>query len=141
MNNQEVTVYNVADQIREKVKYFMMQAIPAEQFDAMIKKEWDSFFVSPSPRNNWEQPLPSPFSQIVKEALQKYMQVKIDESIKIELERWVADKNTNWSQTGQKIVGNVVKGYAPEFLRSMSEQATADAIQKFAQQRNIPGAY
>lgn len=137
MSDNQVTVHNVADTIREKVKSFMLEAIPANQFDELIKKEWDGFFVPPEHHNNWEERKPSKFAAIVQEAIKKEMETKINESVRIELQNWLNAKGSTWSSTGQKVVETTVRGYAPIFLESLANEAATRCLSNMAGQQGL----
>ena len=129
MENQ-VTVYNIADTIREKVKDYIIQSIPKEQLDQLIKQQWDAFFQDKS--NNWERK-PSEFNRLVQDAIQKEIQVKIDEAVREELKRFAS----SWDSTGQKVIKDAVSQYAPAFIEGLAAHATQAILQAEAQRRGL----
>jgi hypothetical protein len=126
----EITVHNVADTIREKVKTYIFEVMPQEQLNGLIQKVWEEFFKDKS--TNWEKK-PSEFELLVKKSIEKYIQEKVDESIKKEL----SNMQSTWDGTAQKVIGESVKTYAPIFLSGLAEAAVSNILQTEKQRRGI----
>lgn len=126
-----VTIHNIADTIREKVKDYIIEAIPKEQFDGLIKTQWDAFFKDNS--DNWNK-RPSEFSLLVNTAIKKEIEIKISESVQSELKRFAGQQ---WDNTGQRVIKDAVEQYAPMFIQGLARQATQEILTAEAQRRGI----
>lgn len=134
MNNAlSLDVVSLADTIRDKVRTTIAASIPDSQLDALVKKEWETFFTVPTPKNNWETNVEfSPFQAMVRKEIDTYINQKVQEAVKKELD---AFSQSVWDNQGKRVVSEVVKAYAPSALEGMAATVTQTVLERMNQNR------
>lgn len=128
----ELTVANLADNVRDKVRSTIMNLIPDEQIDALVKKEWDTFFERPK-QERWDNTEKfSPFQLMVRAETEKLIREKVKDEVEKEISRF---NQSTWETQGRKAVGELVQAYAPFVLKGISESLVVDCMQQIQQQR------
>lgn len=100
---QEITPYNVADQIRESVREVMISAIPDEQLDAMIENEYKLFFEGP-------------FRKIVEDELRSRFGGQLKTWLN---ENFVTEWDSTKQQNTSKLVAEAIEELTPIVQRAM----------------------
>lgn len=116
--------------IRDKIRGQMLDVIPTEQWDSLIKAEMKSFMTDVPMKNSWGETkvVTSGFKSIVREILEedarKHVKAFLDSP------EW----QHNWdTKKGERVAGEAVKAYitekGPEILRRLMNEIIANAIQ------------
>lgn len=118
------------DIVRDKVRTVIMEAVPAEQIDQLIKKEYDAFFAKTHSYN------PSEFEKLVKIMIDEYIRIKAQESIKAVIaNEWDA------TSSGQKLLDEAVTKLAPLALQSVAAALVGNAVYNLQQSLNNQGRF
>lgn len=130
--SNELSVPNLAEAIRDKVRVSIVGMIPDNQIDGLVKKEWESFFL-PSKPNNWSSDIsPSSFQLLVKAEIQKHMEQKVREAVDAELQKF---NQTVYDAKGQEALKQMISLYAPSVLEGISTNIVNQTLQRIQQQR------
>lgn len=125
--SNELTVANLADTIRDRVRTQIVNVIPDEQIDGLIKKEWESFFVTPPRTNNWDTTeKKSAFQTMIEKEVNAYFTTKVKESLDKQLEIFT---QASWDAHAKKYLNEFVKGYAPMALEGIGARLAEAALQ------------
>lgn len=124
MSNQ-VTILNLADVIRDKVRNTILDAIPKEQLDKLILEQFNAFFntrVSSSFSYGEQR---TPFQCMVSTQIEALIKEKVKESIKEPIDNLVSE----WDGNNHRIIGELVEKMAPTFFQSVMQNMTAMMLQ------------
>lgn len=134
MNNALSTdVASLADTIRDKVRTTIAAAIPDGQLDGLIKKEWETFFVVPQPRNSYDaKPEHSPFQLMIKAEMEKLIREKVAEGVRKEMDRFNV---STWDAQGKKTLEMIIKEYAPAAIEGVAGAIVHSTLQRLNQNR------
>ena len=124
----EITVYNVADTIREKVKATIVESIPKEQIDGLIKTEYNKFFDQPGV-SSWDKPKLSPFQELVNEAIKAELQERLKAAIKAEVDKL----GVNWNATAGSYIESTTKQLGPALLEGLVGSMVNNAVMRLRQ--------
>lgn len=82
MSEELVALTNIGDTIRDKIKQVLLDSIPKETLDAMIKKEFDDFFNGKAYGSSWNSGRHEPeFKGLVSKAMTEIMGKQIRDYI------------------------------------------------------------
>ena len=130
----ELQVLNLADQIRDKVRTTILNSIPDEQVDKLIKKEWEAFFEIPTNRNSWDSsPKESPFTSMVKLEIKAVLENKLKEKVQ---EKLLEFDRLQWDNAGEDAFRKMIQAYGRVALAGLGEELAAKAIHHLQQNRN-----
>lgn len=122
----ELSIPNLADTIRDRVRTSIVSVIPDEQIDNLVKAEYDRYFQAPQ-QPSWEKKeVFSPFQNTIKAEIESYMKEKLQAAVRKELDLILTD--AKWNQTGAVAVSSMVKQYAPDFLEGMIASYTGNVV-------------
>jgi len=118
--NDKLMVPNLAETIRDRVRGFIFDAIPDDQIDKMIEKEYKTFFETRyekdyNGRDKKDKPLPSYFEKMVQEEMMKQM----DEAVKSVIQKKVSELEQEWEEDFPRLLGPLVEKLAPSALQSV----------------------
>lgn len=124
--SNELSIPNLADTIRDRVRTSIVSVIPDEQIDNLVKAEYGRYFQAPQ-QPSWEKKeVFSPFQSTIKAEIESYMKEKLQAAVQKELDAIMSD--AKWTQTGQVAVSSMVKQYAPDFLEGMIANYTNNVV-------------
>lgn len=123
----ELTVPNLADTIRDKVRQTILATIPDEQVDKLVAKEWESFFEPPTTDRWSSEKKPSEFQKMVKVEVERVVKEKVSEAVAKEMQGF--QQNT-WDKQGQEAVRTMVKTYASAALEGMTENIVMNCLSR-----------
>ena len=114
MSETALTVQSLGDAVKDKVRKAMMDAIPDDALQGLIKAEFDKFFIDQQDRHySSNPPTPSAFKTMVKREIETAMNEKVKEIIKGQVNK----VTTEWeSDGGYKVIGELVEKMAPAAL-------------------------
>lgn len=124
MSNTEITIHSLGDAIKDKVRKTMMDAIPDEALQVLIKKEFDSFFVGQKPHVYSSEVSPSAFSVIVK----KELELALSNKVKTIIEKSVQGLTHEWDEDGNKLIGDLVEKMAPAAMNGIMVNIASKCI-------------
>lgn len=114
----ELTVQSLGDAVKDKVRKAMMDAIPDEALQGLIKAEFDRFFVD-SKRFGYADE-PSPFKVLVRKELENILREKVRKSLVTKF----GEGQPHYQDMETKFMQDLVAEMAPHALRGvMSEIA------------------
>lgn len=119
---------DIQEKIRAEIQGRSLELIPQEQWDALIKREVDTFFNPPHTRN-WEQPLPSSFSRITQDALNEVFTKKITEIVTSDSFKDVVDKALGLDKGPEAVMEKVLTLMAPKLLQELRGAFSAALLQ------------
>lgn len=122
MSDQLVNV-SLGDVVREKVKKVLLDAIPEESINSLIKKEYEQFFEENKDRYNNRPVGPSPFSLLIKAEIEVQLKVLVKDKINEQL------KDMKYDSDGQ-FMGDMVAKMAPFVLEGISKSIASHCIQQ-----------
>lgn len=122
----KITVSSLGDAVRDKVRKAIMDSIPDEAMDSLVKAEFDRFFKD---TNEYSRSQPSPFKILVQNEIQNLMKERVKELIKTKVDSLTEE----WSGNGISLVGQLVEEMAPHVLAGLSKNIAMNCI---AQLRN-----
>jgi hypothetical protein len=112
--NKQLTVQSLGDAVKDKVRKAMMDAIPDEALQTLIKAEFDNFFLDQSDRYN-NQKQPSPFKVLVRKEIEKAIEEQVRQIIKTQTQSLVQE----WDGEGGRVLGDLVTKLAPAALEGV----------------------
>jgi hypothetical protein len=134
----ELTVANLGDSIREKVRKTLFDAIPEAQMEALVKKEFDAFFKE-RPQTTYsgnidtsKPAFPSIFSTLVQEEMQKQFKANIVEAVKKKL----GEPQWNYTEQAYRFTNEIVDAMAPVALTSVMKGITGQVINEMRNSMN-----
>lgn len=105
-DGQEVTKFepiNFVEKLRDKMKQSMIDLIPEEQWNTMLKAELDSFFSDKTDRNAYSyNTVPSELKQVIRKILNEEIQKKVRDML--HSPQWEAEWKNNEMVAGEKIM-------------------------------------
>jgi hypothetical protein len=129
----EIAVPNLADTIRDRVREQIVSAIPDEQINNFIKKEWAAYFERPT-LNNWgnhkEEDKLSPFQREVRKYINEHICTKIKEAVDKEMKMF---NESTWNAEGKKFIEQFVREYAPMAMHGISEMIVRNTMNQLTQ--------
>ncbi len=127
---------NFVDKLRDKMKQSMIDLIPEEQWNAMLKAELDSFFSDKTDRNAYSyNTVPSELKQVIRRILNEEIQKKVREML--HSPEWSAQWKNNEMIAGEKIA-ELLKEHGAQILNAW----LAGAIQQVVtSMRSHSGSY
>jgi hypothetical protein len=129
----EIAVPNLADTIRDRVREQIVSAIPDEQINNFIKKEWAAYFERPT-LNNWsnhkEEDKLSPFQREVRKHINEHICTKIKEAVDKEMKMF---NESAWNAEGKKFIEQFVREYAPMAMHGISEMIVRNTMNQLTQ--------
>lgn len=105
---QKLNLDDAAAQLREKIKFAFAELIPDEQWEAMIKSEWEAF-TKPSSRGHGYSSEPAGFRKVAESVLRE----QVNAAMKSWFEEQVPN-GRNYNSDGCIIVGEFVTKYLDE---------------------------
>jgi hypothetical protein len=125
MSGKSLQPFDVTSHIRDKVREVLVAAIPDEQMDEMIEREFDAFFARKSVSVHGTRTEPSKFSRVVEHA--------VEQEIKERLKTWMSKNfEMKWGKYGgpDKLTGEMVEKFIPiaqsKMMSDMVQQAMAN---------------
>jgi hypothetical protein len=130
MGNEEILApNNLAELVRDKVKMALVDIVPQEQWDRVIKAEWDSFFKErtvPGQYGRSAEKKPSLFTEMVHEAIRKQLHKKIQEQVETETAgMWPG----NTPEHDGPLVAEIVKECAPHIFQAFARDVMMNVVQ------------
>lgn len=134
--SNELTIPNLADAIRDRVRSSIVSVIPDEQIDKLVKSEFDSFFKIPE-RPHWSSDAGkgSPFQEAVKREIDVFVKEKVQAEVQDQLNAFT---QATWDDAGKSFVAQFVKEYAPYALEGVAAAMVTSAMNNL---RNNPDNY
>jgi hypothetical protein len=124
MVQTELTVNSLGDAVKDKVRKAMMDAIPDEALQALIKNEFDKFFLAQPGLYHNDPGKPSSFSLMVRSEVELAMKEKIKSVI---LQK-TSDVLLSYDHDGGKMVGELVEAMAPAAMAGVMKHIAGQCI-------------
>lgn len=128
----ELTVHNLADTVRDKVRTTIVNSIPDDQIDKLVQNEWKQFFDKPTDR--WNSNDASPFQKMVRAEIEKLIRERVVVEVNAELDRF---QKLVWENNARGSIREMVKVYAPSVLEGMAESMAVQCLNKLTQNRTF----
>jgi hypothetical protein len=134
---EAVTMENAAKALKDKIRIGFAELIPPEQWEAMIKKELDSFLVERPDTDHWGNSRgnkkPSLFHEVCAEVFREHAKAAVKEALA--RSEWA----TRWnSEKAQNELGELVQGWltenADKLFHVVIQQTVGAAAQSFVSQ-------
>lgn len=122
--SNELTVQSLGDAVKDRVRKAMMDAIPDEVLQGLIKKEFENFFEDGKPNYHNSFIEPSSFKKIVKAQIELAMAERIKILVKEQVDTCIAQ----WGVTGQTAVGKLVEEMAPAAMKGIMQNIAGTCI-------------
>jgi uncharacterized protein YajQ (UPF0234 family) len=122
--NKTLTVQSLGDAVKDKVRKAMMDAIPDEALQALIKAEFDNFFQDQSNRYD-NGKTPSPFKVMVRNEIEKAVSQKVRDLIQEQTAKIV----TEWDGDNHRVLGDLVTKLAPAALEGVMHTIAGRTLQ------------
>lgn len=116
------------DIIRDKVRKLIIETVPDEQINMLIKKEFDSFFTDYKKTPYDRDTSPSPFKQLVQEQLKTFFNEKIQVYVHTHCQDFWNDE-----AQGMRLTKEMTEALAPSALRSLTTEIVARSMQALRQ--------
>lgn len=113
-----------ADLLRERVRKVLLDAVPDEALDTMLKAEWKAFFDPIRQYGGGPLGRPSPFQQLVAAEIRSQLEAVVKQAIASEIQQQYSPERGR-----NEIVGDIVKKMAPSILESVAEEFARKALQ------------
>jgi uncharacterized membrane-anchored protein YjiN (DUF445 family) len=123
---QAFDISSVTDQIRERVKLAFVEAIPQEQWDSMIEREWRQF----TETTGHNRDIPSALSQLCRKALTEIAQERIKEQFASE--QWQAA----WGEVSKSVMDRIIED-RDKLLNSVLENLVGTAVQRVVESLRV----
>jgi hypothetical protein len=115
---------NIADMVRDKVKAALVEIIPQEQWDNLIKAEWEAFFKERTVSgyhsgSGRAETKPSLFTEMIHEEIKSHLKGKIKDRVQEEL------VGVSWDgkpEGDSLLFKEVVEACAPHIVRAFSRE-------------------
>lgn len=119
---------NLADLIRDKVRAEIVSTIPDEQVNTLIKKEWESYFLSPS-LDSWktysDEDRLSPFQREIRKCVRESLTTKIKEAIDKEMLYFT---QSTWENQAKSAVSSMIRQYSQDVLEGLTRDIANRAV-------------
>jgi hypothetical protein len=118
---------NLGDMLRDKVRQVMVESIPDETINAMVQKEWDSFFVVPPKSNHYNARAPkSKFETMISGIVQAKIEENMGGFIDKQLEK-VADRTGQYADPWV-LKPEVVEALVPMVFEGWMKQRLSESL-------------
>jgi len=121
MSTELTKPQNFEEIVRDRVRTVIMNAVPDEQIDLLIKKEFDKFFTHKEYNHSNTQ-----FGTMVNTAIQAAMSTKIKAYVEKSL-----DTTWNEQNMGQSVSEELVAKLAPVALQAVAANIVSIALNNF----------
>ena len=125
----DLSVQNLGDAIREKVKKTLFDAMPDDAIDAMIQKEFDELFGPPKYQDNYarqrnDHPGKSVFQRMVIAEFKTQMNSRLKEHVKTQVDARLEDEDHSGAleRLAKEIAPGLVNAYFEGVARAILEQ-------------------
>lgn len=130
-NPTDVTKFeptNFVDKLRDKMKQSMIDLIPEEQWNSMLKSELDNFFNDKTERGAYSHnTVPSEFKVAVRRIISEEVQKKVKDML--HSPEWEPYWKNNEMLAGEKIA-ELLKEYGAQILNAWLSGAIQDVVQR-----------
>lgn len=116
------------DKLRDKMKQSMIDIIPDEQWDLMLKSEIDAFFTDKVERGSYSQPdrkVPSAFKQAAQKVLEEECKKRV--AAMLQEPEWAGYWSGQKTIAGTKI-GEMVQAHGAQIMTKWIEAAVQQVV-------------
>lgn len=120
---------NYVEKLRDRMKQSMIDIVPDEQWDAMIRAEFEAFFKERRDPNVYSTPpkmLPSPFRDAVHGVIEEECKTRV--RAMLQSEEWTGIWDGSKQVAGQQIK-DLVREHGAEIMAKWLESAVAQVVQ------------
>lgn len=122
MANEISTEVNFGQEVTDKVRQLIMNAMPEEKLQAVLKAEYDSYFNTT--RDRYSDKVESKFSKLVQSEISKFMDKKVQETVRAYLDTLVWG---NGSEEAKTILATIT----PAVQEAMMKQTAFNVAQTY----------
>jgi len=131
---------SLEEAVRAKIRSALFDAIPDEQIDGLIQKQWADFF-EPTRRNTgsgawpkWED-VPSRFAQLVTAEISEQIKPLISASVRAELAKLEIAHEDGEAVVKGELVNAIVKAAAPTMIEAFFAEMVGGVLQAIQERR------
>jgi hypothetical protein len=117
------TPITFAQEVTDKVRQLIMNAMPEEKVQAVLKAEYDKYFTDKPDR--WNNPGKSPFSQLVESEVKRVVEQKVRE----EVNKYLYD--LVWENNGKEHAEAILAEITPAVMHAMAKQTALNVARTF----------